>query len=135
MFFIPWLAVAILVWMAALVMYCTGQAIARPLAFAMAATFPAVFLFQIIAAVLDVVILLTFGWAKSRMSIDDTLSSLVLVQTVIAPLFLSAIGFYEGWHVGWACGKGTRFRDAILERSSVSLGLRLCRLPFLFQNR
>lgn len=130
--FLPWVALATLVWITAFVMYCIGQPLARSLAFAMAATFPAVFLFQIIAGVVDAVILLLVLLVQSRhTSIGDAVLSWMLLLAVIVMLVMSAIGFYEGWNIGWACGKGLRVREAILDRPSVRLALRLCPLPFL----
>ena len=131
MCFLPWAALATLVWIAALVMYCIGQPLARPLALAMAATFPTVFLFQMIAGAIDAVILLLVLWVQSRhTSMGDTVLSWMLLQTIIAMLVMSAIGFYEGWNIGWAWGKGLRLRDVILERPSVRLARRLYPLPF-----
>jgi hypothetical protein len=102
----------------------------------MAATFPTVFLFQTIAGVVDAVILLLVLWVQSRhSSIGDAVLSWMLLQTVIAMFVMSAIGFYEGWNIGWACGKGLPVREAILERSSLRLALRLCPLPSLSHKR
>jgi hypothetical protein len=136
MCFLPWAALATLVWVTALVMYCIRQPLARPRAFAMAATFPAVFFFQIIAGVVDAVILLLVLWVQSRhTSIGDTVLSWMLLQTVMVMFLMSAIGFYEGWNIGWAWGKGLHVREVILERPLVRLALRLRPLPFLPHKR
>jgi hypothetical protein len=133
MCFLPWVALATLVWITAFVMYCIRQPLARPLAFAMAATFPAVFLFQMIAGVVDAIVLALVIWIQSlQTSNGEMVLSWMLLGTVIVMLVMSVIGFYEGWNIGWACGKGLRLREPILERRSVRLALRLCPLPFLF---
>jgi hypothetical protein len=134
MCFLPWAALAVIVWVAACVMYLLGHPLARPLGFAMAATFPAVFLFQIIAGVVDAVILLLAALIASRHTrIGDAIFPWLLLLTVIVMFVMSVVGFCEGWRVGWACGKGYALGEAVLERPLVRLALRAC--PFLFCRR
>jgi hypothetical protein len=135
MCFLPWAALAIVVWAASCVMHLVGHPLARPLGFAMAATFPAVFLYQIMAVAVDAVILLSAVLAQSlNTKIGDAVLGWLLLQTVLVMLVLSLLGFWEGWKVGWACGRGCALRDA-LARSSLRIVLRLCPARLLSQNR
>ncbi len=82
----------------------------------MAATFPAVLLFQI--ATIPAVIVAKAGayllWRLLEPSMPDTThNTAVFADFVVAGLLtfglmlaMSVIGFWEGWRVGWWCAQG-----------------------------
>jgi hypothetical protein len=126
MCFLPWAVLAVVVWAAACVMYFLGHPVARPLGFAMAATFPAVFLYQIVGLAIDAVILLLAIFVQSlHTTIGDVVFPWILLQTVIVMFVVSLLGFREGWKVGWAWGRGSALSD-VLMKSSLRVILRFC---------
>jgi hypothetical protein len=95
------------------------------LALAMAATFPAVFLFQAVAAPLIVAMVVGAAWLSGILDpaskvthvttnglVIAMISGMVLLAFVIM-LTVSILGFLEGWLLGWRCAYGERFRDVI----------------------
>jgi hypothetical protein len=119
-----WLSVACLVWLAAAVMAIgkRTRSKARCLSLAMALTFPAVFLYQAVGGLIALVIFLAahLSW-KAIEPGSATASSPVVIAvswagaiSAFAVLFaMSLLGFYEGWRIGWSCGKGCRLREAL----------------------
>jgi hypothetical protein len=123
--FLVWLFFACLVWLAAAGL-CLAQStrpLARCLALAMTATFPAVFLYQALAAPIIGAILSAMWLVGKTAGLDSsgmTQSSIVILVSIALALsaFLlmvgtSLFGFVEGWRIGWECGKGGRLRDVV----------------------
>jgi hypothetical protein len=89
----------------------------------MAGTFPAVFFYQAIGGVIALVIIVAahlFWKAIEPGSSTVATSPVVIVVSwagaisVFTVLFaMSLLGFYEGWRIGWSCGKGCRLREAL----------------------
>jgi hypothetical protein len=125
MIFGLWLFCACLVWLAAALMspWRRARPTARSLGLAMAGTFPAVLLYQMLAAPIVLAILFTVWlfWkvvepgpstvATSGVVIVVSFVGAISAFTVV--LAMSLVGFYEGWRIGWACGKGQRLREVI----------------------
>jgi hypothetical protein len=122
-----WAAFACVVWTMAGVMLITPRTrrFAKPLCLAMAGTFPFVLAYQLLAAPIVAVVLLS-GWAFCKLlepgSSSLTTNPLVIVSgmTVIfiafaTILLMSLAGFYDGWRTGWKCGQGENLRDALSE--------------------
>jgi predicted lysophospholipase L1 biosynthesis ABC-type transport system permease subunit len=96
---------------------------AWPLSLAMAATFPGVFLFQIVTlpAVLTVQTGTYLFWRLLEPSMPDTTHNfLVYVAFILSGMLtfglmlaMSIVGFCEGWLVGWGCAKGQKLREII----------------------
>jgi hypothetical protein len=114
MAFGAWLCLAGAVWVTAvcLAILPITRRVAGSLALAMAATFPAVFVFQIVAAPLAVLIfglgLLGLWWLGPG---GDPAVGAGLMLAILAAEFLliggmSLLGFYEGWRAGWMVSKG-----------------------------
>jgi hypothetical protein len=89
--------------------------LAWPLSLAMAATFPGVFLFQLVAAPFAFGIILIawlFGLALVPIqTVVALLSFSAVVAAFLVMLAMSLAGFYEGWRVGWSFAKGQRLRE------------------------
>jgi hypothetical protein len=128
-----WVFFACLVWLTAGLMYLTTRTriFSRPLCFAMAGTFPFVFIYQIIAAPFVAALLLAaFGICNilEPGSSTTTHNPLVIVVSITAALLsfgtmltMSIAGFYEGWRTGWACADGRRFQGVLYEGYTVRL--------------
>src|ERR1017187_2507775 len=96
---------------------------ARSLGLAMAGTFPAVLLYQALAAPIALTILFAVWlfWkvvepgpstvATSGVVIVVSFAGAISAFTVV--LAMSLLGFYEGWRIGWGCGKGQRLSEVI----------------------
>jgi hypothetical protein len=124
---VVWIPLACLVWVAAGVMALNRgtRRKALALALAMALTFPTVFLFQ--AATAPLVVAMVFGaaWLSGILDPASKVAHVITNGLVIAMmsgtvllaftimLTVSIAGFVEGWLLGWRCGHGERFRDAI----------------------
>jgi len=101
----------------------------------MAATFPAVILFQIVAALIALGIMLValalFLTLQpgSSMTVTNPFIMIVIIVATFASfsvmLTMSVMGFYEGWRIGWACAKGRTLRDAIEQGPSARIVRRL----------
>lgn len=132
-----WLFCAVFVWIVAGVMFLirSTRSTSRSLCLAMAATFPFVFAYQIVAAPF-VAGLLFLAWAFWKIldpgasaTTQNPFISLVSIGIALTSLCtmlgMSLAGFYEGWRTGWACGKGLGFRDVLSEAPTLKLLLRL----------
>ena len=122
-----WIPLACLVWFAAGVMALNRgtRRKALALALAMATTFPTVFLFQAATAPPIVALVLGAAWLSGILDPASTVTHVITNGLVIAMvsgtvllafiimLTMSIAGFAEGWLLGWRCGHGGRFRDAI----------------------
>ena len=135
--FMFWLCCAVVVWIVAGLMFFTRstRATCRSLGLAMAATFPFVFAYQIVAAPL-VAGLLVLAWAfwkildpgaseKTQNPFVSVVSLGIAVTSLCLILGMSLAGFYEGWRTGWACGKGLSLRDVLSEAPMLKLLFRL----------
>jgi hypothetical protein len=97
----------------------------------MAATFPGVWIFQIVAAPFALGILLVAGtvWRMLEPSLPQTTENPFVIGTFIAAVLLdfvlilgmSLAGFYEGWRIGWLCAKGQAWRQVIGEGPTAKL--------------
>ena len=135
--FIIWVPSACLVWLLAglLALVQTTRRTGLSLALAMAGTFPGVFLFQVAAA--PIVIALLVGTHVFSKALDPGSSTttdnltVIIVSTVVfivalAIMFLASLaGFFEGWSIGWHCGKGRSLRDAVGGRPPIRVLRRL----------
>ncbi len=134
---VVWVMVASMLWLVAAVMsFRQGwRVIARSLALAMAATFPAVFVFQAVAAPIIGAVLVG-GLAVCRAiepgSPATTANQAVIAVTTVVVCFaflcaaLSSIaGFYEGWRLGWSVGRGERLATALWQGPVLSWVARL----------
>jgi hypothetical protein len=133
MAFMMWLGVSGLVWLIAifLAIFRDTRPLAGSLSLAMAATFPGVWLFQIVAAPFAVGILLLAGtvWRLLEPSQPETTESPIVIGAFLAAILtdcvlilgMSAVGFYEGWRTGWLCAKGRPWREAIGEGPTARL--------------
>jgi hypothetical protein len=92
---IPWITLATAVWIAAFVMYLFRSRFAQPLALAMVATFPAVFLFQLIGGLADIIVLLLAA-AVGRFGrygpVSDAIVGRLGLSESVLMLSLSALG-------------------------------------------
>jgi len=135
--FMFWLFFAVLVWVVAGLMLITSstRGTARSLGLAMAATFPFVFAYQIVAAPF-VAGLLFLAWAFWKIldpgASEVTQNPFVIVgslgialTSLCLMLGMSLAGFYDGWRTGWAWGKGLRLRDVLSEAPTLKLLFRL----------
>jgi hypothetical protein len=125
MAFMIWVPLAVLVWLVAGLMLFAPRTrpVGRSLALAMAGTFPGVFLFQLLAAPVVIVILLAMHvlWKAGEPGASAATDHPVVIAGSIVGAFLafgivlgaSVAGFCEGWRVGWTCGKGRGLRDAV----------------------
>jgi hypothetical protein len=99
----------------------------------MAATFPFVFAYQIVAAPFVAGLLFLAGafWrildpGASEQNPFVTLVSIgIAITSLCLMLGMSLAGFYEGWRTGWACGKGLNLRDVLAEGPTLKLLFRL----------
>ena len=134
-----WIPLACLVWLLAGVMALNRGTRRKGLApaLAMAATFPAVFLFQAVAAPLIVAMVVGAAWLSGILDpaskvthvttnglVIAMISGMVLLAFVIM-LTVSILGFLEGWLLGWRCAYGERFRDVIRRGPTARLLRRL----------
>jgi hypothetical protein len=122
-----WVPLALLVWCAAAIMLLARRTrpMARSLAVAMAATFPGVLFLQLLAAPVVVTILVTMRvfWKTLEPGPSTTTENPFVIAASIAGALLvlgvmagmSAVGFCEGWRIGWEWAKGRPFRDVIKE--------------------
>lgn len=122
-----WVFFACLVWLTAGLMSLTTRTriFSRPLCFAMAGTFPFVFVYQIIAAPFVAALLLAASALCKILepgASTTTQNPLVILVSIAAAILsfgtmltMSLAGFYEGWRTGWACAKGRRFQEALYE--------------------
>lgn len=122
-----WIPLACLVWFVAGAMAFNRGARRRALALAlaMAATFPSVFLFQAAAAPLIVAMVVgaasLSGVLAPASTVTHVTTNALAIATMSGTLMLAFIimvtvsiaGFVEGWLLGWRCGHGERFRDAM----------------------
>ena len=135
--FMFWLFFAVLVWIVAGLMSLTRstRATSRSLGLAMAATFPFVFAYQIVAAPF-VAGLLFLAWSSGKIldpgASETTQNPFVIVvslgfalTSLCLMLAMSLAGFYEGWRTGWACGKGLSLRGVLYEAPTLKLLFRL----------
>ena len=101
----------------------------------MAATFPSVFAYQIIAAPF-VAAFLSLGWvfwkvldpgtsATAQNQLVTVVSFGIALASLCTMLGMSLAGFYEGWRIGWAFGKGRKFHDILAETPTLRLLVRL----------
>jgi hypothetical protein len=128
-----WLFLAAVVWLMAGLMMVTARTrmFSRPLCFAMAGTFPFVFVYQLIAApIVAALLAAAIGFWKilEHGGSANTENPLVIGTSIIAAitsfgviLVMSLAGFYEGWRVGWAFANGRRVRDVFNEGPTVKL--------------
>jgi hypothetical protein len=133
MAFILWLSLACLVWLVAVLLSAARRTrpLAWPLSVAMAATFPGVWLFQIVAAPFAVTVLLLAGavWWTLEPNLPETTESPFVIGAFIAAVLvdfvlvlgMSIVGFYEGWRTGWFCAKGRPWREVIGEGPTARL--------------
>jgi hypothetical protein len=131
--FALWVALACLVWIAAALLLIAPKTrpIARSLGLAMAATFPAVWLFQILAAPVVVAILLIAAlvWRILQPGLPATTDNPVVIGTFIAAVLvdfvivagMSLVGFYEGWRAGWWRARGRGWLETIQQGPSAKL--------------
>ena len=110
-----YIAVACAVWLGAVVLAVSQQTrdLARRLAAAMAGSFPGVFLFQLLAAPV-VLILLFFGGIFWLFHPGDA-GKAVLIVTMVLLMFgvvaaASLLGFYAGWRSAWEFAAGRSVR-------------------------
>lgn len=135
--FAIWVFFACLVWLTAGLLYLVTEtsSLSWPLCCAMAATFPFVIVYQILAApVIGGVLVIAWGVWKilEPGASTETANPLVIGVSIAAAclafglmLAMSLAGFYEGWRVGWAWAKGRRFREVMWERPTIRLLRRL----------
>src|SRR5882672_2244259 len=109
-----WVLLACLVWLVAGAMLLTRKTrpVAWPLTLAMAATFPGVFLFQIVVAPVVAGIVLSvvaIGWVLEPGKSTTTnpyviaVGLFAILGALLVTLVMSMAGFYEGWRAGWSC--------------------------------
>jgi hypothetical protein len=123
--FVLWVAFACVVWIAAVLMLLTRRTrrFSRPLCFAMAGTFPFVLGYQLLAAPVASVVLLS-GWGFWKLFEPDSSSltknpAVIAVSTGVAfialgtMLMMSLAGVYDGWKSGWKYGEGRSFKEAL----------------------
>jgi hypothetical protein len=97
----------------------------------MAATFPAVWLFQILAAPFVVAILLIAAlvWRVLQPSLPTTTDNPIVIGTFVAAVLvdfvivagMSLLGFCEGWRAGWWRAKGRGWLETIQQGPSAKL--------------
>ena len=111
------------------------RATSRSLCFAMAATFPFVFVYQLAAAPF-VARLLLVAWAFWRVlepgASTTTQSPFVIIVSIGAALVsfsailgMSLAGFNDGWRTGWDWGTGRGLQDSLSEAPTLRLVFRL----------
>jgi hypothetical protein len=131
--FVLWLGLACLVWLVAIVLgiFEPTRPLAVRLSLAMAATFPGVWLFQIVVApfALSILLIAWIVWRGLEPNLPETTENPVVIATFIAAVFIdfllilgmSVLGFYEGWRTGWSCGKGRPWRDVVRQGPTARL--------------
>lgn len=146
MAFMIWMALAVLVWLVAGVLFFARRTrpVGRSLALAMAGTFPGVFLFQLLAAPVVILILVAMHvlWKAAEPGASAATDNPVVIAGSIVGAFLasgivlgvSVAGFCEGWRIGWTYGQGRGLRDAVedgLFARAVRRFMRLERAPLV----
>lgn len=134
---VMWILFACLVWLVAGVLMFSPRTrpLSRPLSCAVAATFPFVFLYQLIASpvVVGVFAAAVAVWKIVEPAHPEITQNASVVGVFLAllsagtMLVMSLAGFYEGWRTGWAWGKGRRVRDVIFDGPTSMLLLRVYR--------
>lgn len=132
-----WSACACAVWITAIVLLVTSRTrlLSKPLSLAMAGTFPFVFAYQLAAAPIVAVVLLS-TWALCKWiepgSSSLTTNPVVILSSIAAAfialatiLLMSLAGFYDGWRTGWKYGRGESLRVA-LSGAAAYKAFRLC---------
>jgi hypothetical protein len=124
---------ACLVWLAVglMALIKRNRALSRRLSLAMLATFPFVFVYQVIAApVVAGVLLIAWAFWKILEPGSSTMTENPLVVVIsLGTAFLaismmlgmSLAGFYEGWCTGWAYGSGRSLREVLPGVSALRL--------------
>lgn len=127
---IVWLFIACVVWFVAglLLLLPRTRSLARPFCLAMVGTFPCVFIYQVVVAPVVGAILLA-AWALGKISEPGSITMALL--SFGAMFCMPLAGFYEGWRIGWECGKGRPWREAIQEGQTAALLRRLLPTRFL----
>ncbi|WKA30175.1 hypothetical protein [Bradyrhizobium roseum] len=134
-----WIPLACLVWLVAgaMALHPATRRKGLALALAMAATFPAVFLFQAAAAPLLAAMVLGAVWLSGILDPASTVTQVTTSGLAIATLSgtlllafhimlaVSIIGFFEGWLLGWRYAYGERFREVIKRGPTARLLRRL----------
>jgi hypothetical protein len=128
-----WIFLASLVWLTAGLMSLSARTryLSWPLCVAMAATFPFVFVYQIIAAPIVMCILLVcWGFWRILEPGGAAMTSnpfviVVFIGGILSSgaliLSMSLAGFYEGWRTGWACANGRPIRETMWEGPTARL--------------
>ena len=140
---IVWVGLAVVVWAIAgvLAVLPRSRRTGLRLALAMAFTFPAVIVYQVLAAPIIAALLLgmnLFWKALEPGPATETSNPAVILVSISAAvaafavaLGLSVVGFWEGWRLGWLMVPGGRFwslvQDGPLFRSVRYLHLRVFR--------
>jgi hypothetical protein len=137
LFLIPWVGCACLVWLAAGLLFLDGRtrALAKRLCFAMAATFPFVLAYQLIAALVigSLLLFLRIFWKELEPGTSSmTQNPFVIVMSIgigllclVTAFAASATGFYEGWRTGWMCANGRSVREVLAKGPTMRLVRRL----------
>jgi len=91
------------------------RAFAKKIAAGMAGSFPGVFLFQLIAAPLVALILLTIAGISHLGQPPDIIiaifAPLIVLFIIGIPAVASLLGFYTGWRVAWELAAGRSARE------------------------
>jgi len=114
----------------------------------MAGTFPGVFLFQLLAAPVVILILVAMHvlWKAAEPGASAATDNPVVIAGSIVGAFLasgivlgvSVAGFCEGWRIGWTYGQGRGLRDAVedgLFARAVRRFMRLERAPLVSRSK
>jgi hypothetical protein len=82
-------------------------------------TFPAVLVYQALAAPIAFALLLGLASVQSTLGANSTGSDLFVMLGILAALSVvlvaSLIGFVEGWRTGWSYGQGKSLAAAVLK--------------------
>ncbi len=128
--FIPWMGLACLIWLCAAFLFAVPhmRPLARSLSLAMVATFPGVWLFQMVAApfALGFLLLAHLVWWLVDPGLSQTTENPVVIITSVAAALvslalvaaMSVMGFYEGWRAGWLRAKGLGWRETVQQGPS-----------------
>lgn len=134
-----WIFFACLTWLAAGVMALAARTrhLSRPLCFAMAGTFPFVFVYQVVAApfVASILLIIWAFWKMMEPGASEMTDSPLIIAVSLGGAFLSfgvmlamsLAGFFEGWRTGWACANGRSFMEVASGQPTARLLLRLAR--------
>ena len=134
-----YVAAACIVWIAAIGLAFSQRTrpLAKKIAAGMAGSFPGVFLFQLVAAPLVVLILLTIAGISHFGQPPDIfiaiLAPMMLLFILGIPTVASLLGFYTGWRVAWELAAGRSAREFLRTDRVLSpvVGFLRRRLPFL----